>query len=148
MSFQNTLIIQPVTSESGVRASFRLMKQLRPQLCSEDEFWCRCQRQTEEGYILDGLYAEGELVALAGYRIQENLIHGRFMYVDDLVTDNKKRGCGYGQRMMVYLSDQASSTGCKRLILDTPLSNSLGHRFYFRCGLLATSLRFNIQVES
>lgn len=30
---------------------------------------------------------------------------------------------------------------CARLVLDTPLSNSLGHRFYFRCGLLATVLR-------
>ena len=36
--------------------------------------------------------------------------------------------------------------GCSKLVLDTPLSNSLGQRFYFRNGLLATSLRFNMTI--
>jgi hypothetical protein len=31
-------------------------------------------------------------------------------------------------------------------VLDTPLTNSLGHRFYFRNGMLATSLRFNMAI--
>ncbi|MFP1734449.1 GNAT family N-acetyltransferase [Lonsdalea quercina] len=148
MSTQRVSTFRHIVSESDVRASFRLIKQLRPHLSSEDEFWLRWQRQTGEGYILDGLFIDDVLVALAGYRIQENLVHGRFFYVEDLVTSEEQRSCGYGESMMSYLSEQARSSGCGKLVLDTPLSNSLGHRFYFRCGLLATSLRFNIPVES
>ena len=48
----------------------------------------------------------------------------------------------YGERLIVYLLDQARMLGCAKLMLDTPMSNALGHRFYFRCGLLATALRF------
>ncbi|WP_370606136.1 GNAT family N-acetyltransferase [Pantoea ananatis] len=146
MHLGQSFTVKSVTSEADVRASFRLMKQLRPHLFSEDEFWDRWQRQTENGYMLDGIFYEEGPVALAGYRIQENLVHGRFLYVDDLITDENKRGCGYGEGMMTHLAEHARTTGCARLVLDTALSNSLGQRFYFRCGLLATSLRFSINL--
>jgi GNAT superfamily N-acetyltransferase len=87
-------------------------------------------------------------VALAGYRLQENLIHGVHFYVDDLVTDENVRGAGYGRAMLERLKSEARRVGCTRLILDTPLTNALGHRFYFRHGLLARALRFSIDLEA
>jgi GNAT superfamily N-acetyltransferase len=87
-------------------------------------------------------------LVLAGFRVQENLVHGRFLYVDDLVTDSGARGCGYGERLMQHLQEQARLTSCNRLLLDTPMSNCLGHRFYFRCGLLATALRFSLPITA
>ena len=138
--------LRSVSDEADVRSCFRLMRQLRPHLASEAEFLDRWQRQAAQGYRLAGLFDGSEAVALAGYRVQENLVHGRFLYVDDLVTDAPLRGSGYGERLMAYLRDQASALGCAKLVLDTPLSNSLGHRFYFRCGLLASALRFNVPV--
>jgi hypothetical protein len=38
--------------------------------------------------------------------------------------------------------EEGQALGCARLVLDTPLTNVLGHRFYYRNGLLATALRF------
>jgi hypothetical protein len=32
-------------------------------------------------------------------------------------------------------------------VLDTPLSNVLGHRFYYRNGLLAGALRFGMNMQ-
>jgi hypothetical protein len=32
-------------------------------------------------------------------------------------------------------------------VLDTPLTNVLGHRFYYRNGLLARALRFNHMID-
>jgi ribosomal protein S18 acetylase RimI-like enzyme len=85
-------------------------------------------------------------LALAGYRVQENLVHGQFLYVDDLVTASDVRGQGHGERLMAFLCEQARVLGCGKLVLDTPLDNALGHRFYFRCGLLASALRFNLPI--
>jgi hypothetical protein len=31
-------------------------------------------------------------------------------------------------------------------VLDSGLANALGHRFYYRHGLLATALRFNLPL--
>lgn len=122
------------------------MRQLRPQLASEVEFLERWRRQAANGYRMAGLFDGSVTVALAGYRVQENLVHGRFLYVDDLVTDAAQRGSGNGERLMAHLRDQARALGCGKLVLDTPLSNALGHRFYFRCGLLANALRFNVPI--
>ena len=134
--------VEAVETIEAARAVYPLMAQLRPHLADAGEFLERWARQCEDGYRLVALYAEGTPVALAGYRQQENLVHGTFLYVDDLVTDAGCRSKGYGERLIVYLLDQARVLGCAKLLLDTPMSNALGHRFYFRCGLLATAVRF------
>ena len=67
--------------------------------------------------------------------------------MDDLVTDALLRGNGHGERLMAHLREQARVLRCGKLVLDTPLSNALGHRFYFRCGMLASALRFNLPIQ-
>lgn len=145
---QQPLTLRSIDDETAVLGCFWLMRQLRPQLSSEAEFLERWRRQAANGYRMAGLFDGSETVALAGYRVQENLVHGRFLYVDDLVTDAAHRGSGNGERLMAHLRDQARALGCGKLVLDTPLSNALGHRFYFRCGLLASALRFNVPIEA
>ncbi|TDR81515.1 GNAT family N-acetyltransferase [Paludibacterium purpuratum] len=136
-----------IDDAAGVQNCFELMRQLRPQLGSVAEWLAYWQRQSAQGYRLAGVLDGSQPVALAGYRVQENLVHGRYLYVDDLVTDAAQRSRGHGERLMAHLRDQARALGCGKVILDTPLSNALGHRFYFRCGLLASSLRFNVPIE-
>ncbi|ABF10311.1 GNAT superfamily N-acetyltransferase [Cupriavidus metallidurans] len=135
--------IRGIDTPGDVAAAFPLMHQLRPHLQDADELVTRWQRQTGDGYRLVGLWNDGPLVALAGYRYAENLVYGPYCYVDDLVTDAAARSGGYGQMLMDWLKTKAHAQGCARLVLDTPLDNVLGHRFYYRNGLLARALRFN-----
>ncbi len=138
--------VEPVDSIAAALAVHPLIVQLRPHLADADEFLERWGRQCKAGYRLVVLRDAGTPVALAGYRLQENLVHGTFLYVDDLVTDARCRSSGYGEQLIRYLQEQAHEAGCSKLVLDTPMSNALGHRFYFRCGLLATALRFSTEV--
>jgi GNAT superfamily N-acetyltransferase len=140
------LEIRPVDAEREVAACFPLMRQLRPHLASAEEFVTRWRRQSAAGYRLIALWRADAPVALAGFRTQENLVHGVYLYVDDLVADESARGVGHGRLMMDRLEAEARVLGCTRLVLDTPLSNALGHRFYFRQGLLARALRFSIDL--
>lgn len=141
-----TFAIRRVEGEADVAACFPLMRQLRPHLASTEELLARWRRQTPEGYRLVALWDAGGPVSVAGYRLQSNLIHGLNLYVDDLVTDEARRSGGHGQRLMEWLKEEARALGCVRLVLDTPLANVLGHRFYYRNGLLATALRFGIPL--
>lgn len=138
--------IRPIEDEAAVRACFAVMHQLRPHLADADELVARWRRQVEDGYRLIAVWRGGEPVALAGYRLQENLVYGPFLYVDDLVTDNRLRSSGLGNLLMDHLKAEAVRLGCARLVLDTPLSNVLGHRFYYRNGLLAGALRFGFNT--
>jgi GNAT superfamily N-acetyltransferase len=134
--------IRYVDTPEEVALCYALMRQLRPHLASESEFVERWHRQSADGYRLLAIWQGAQPVALAGYRVQENLIHGRFFYVDDLVTDEAQRGGGYGRLLMDRLKNEARVLNCSKLALDTALSNSLGQRFYFREGLLSRALRF------
>ena len=132
--------------EAEIAACYTLMRQLRPHLSSPEEFIERWRRQAADGYRILALWQndDAEPRALAGYRITENLIHGKFLYVDDLIADQSERSRGYGARLLVKLKEEGRAQGCKKLVLDTGLDNYLAHRFYFRQGLLAQALRFNI----
>jgi GNAT superfamily N-acetyltransferase len=144
---QSVSEIRPVDAERDVAACFPLMRQLRPHLASEEEFVTRWRRQSADGYRLMALWQADAPVALAGYRVEENLVHGVHLHVDDLVTDESARGAGHGRLMMDRLKAEALALGCTRLLLGTPLANALGHRFYFRQGLLARALRFSIDLD-
>jgi GNAT superfamily N-acetyltransferase len=136
-----------VETEKEARTCFELLRELRPHLASEDAFVEQWQRQKTSGYRLLMLRQGEALLALAGFRLQENLVHGLHLYVDDLVTRESARSSGYGQIMMNRLKEEARRLCCEKLLLDTPLNNVLGHRFYYREGLFATALRFSLTIE-
>ncbi|MBV8055720.1 MAG: GNAT family N-acetyltransferase, partial [Deltaproteobacteria bacterium] len=60
-----------------------------------------------------------DVKSVAGFRITENLDNGRFMYVDDLVTNSNERSEGYGQRLFDWLQEYATREGCIALTLDS-----------------------------
>jgi len=139
---------QQPQSAQDLRACYPLMQQLRPHLHSEAEFVTRIQRQWQDGYRLLTLVQDELVLALAGYRLQENLVYGKFLYVDDLVTAPAVRSNGYGARLLEQLSLLAQQSACQRLVLDTGLANALAQRFYFRQGLLSSSMRFGKPIDA
>ncbi|CAG9168233.1 GNAT family N-acetyltransferase [Cupriavidus respiraculi] len=139
----DTPTIRHADSEAELIACFDVMRQLRPNLRTPDALLAAVTRQREQGYRVLAAWAGDRPVALAGYRPLENLIHGRFLYVDDLVSADDRRGQGHGERLLAALSDLGRAQSCRRLVLDTALSNSLAQRFYFRVGLLAMGLHFS-----
>lgn len=126
-----------------LEACFPVMHELRPRLSGCAEFLARMERQFQAGYRLLAAWDVDRPVGLAGYRPEENLIHGRFLYVDDLVVAGTCRRGGIGARLLDYISEECRRLDHPTLVLDTALDNSLGQRFYFRYGMLARGLRFS-----
>lgn len=124
------------------RACYAVMRELRPHLRSEEEFMQRTGRAADESYRILAAWEQGKVTALAGYRFQENLVYGKFLYVDDLVSAEHARGKRWGERLLKALDVVAAEAGCVRLVLDTGMTNALAQRFYFRQGLLTSSIRF------
>jgi ribosomal protein S18 acetylase RimI-like enzyme len=116
-------------------ACLPVIAQLRPFLRSETE-WCgRAAAQAEAGYRVLAAWDGGRVLAVAGYRIMENLIHGRFLYVDDLVTAEAQRGRRLGAALLQELSAIGCARNCRRLVLDTAAANTKARLFYKREGL-------------
>ena len=136
------MTIRPARSEADLAACFPVMQALRPHLSGPAEFIERALRQFEQGYHLLAAWSADTVVGAAGYRMGENLIRGRFCYVDDLVVADDHRRHGLGAKLLDAVAAEARSEGIGRLTLDTALDNVLGQRFYFRYGMLPGSLRF------
>lgn len=123
-----------------------LMRQLRPHLESAEQFLEIYRRQAASGYRLLARWSGETPVALAGYRVSENLIHRQHIYVDDLVTDPAFRSLGHGRALLDFLLGEAKVLGCDRLVLDSATSNVDAHRFYQSAGLSAGGLHFAINL--
>jgi GNAT superfamily N-acetyltransferase len=137
-----TITLRHAEAESELAACFPVIRELRPHLADVREFLSRAQRQFTGGYRLLAAWQGAQPLGLAGYRVQENLIRGRFCYVDDLVVAASARRGRIGARLLDAVGDEARALGITRLVLDTAIDNALGQRFYFRYGMLPTGLHF------
>lgn len=129
-------------SEHAFAASFELMRVLRPHLADSAAYVAQLVRQTEQGYRLLAAWDGERMVGLAGYRSLENLLYGRFIYVDDLVVSPELQRGGLGAQLLSAVRHEAVQGFCDHLVLDTGLHMPLAQRFYFRQGLLARGMHF------
>ena len=137
--------IHPLTDEAAIRAAWPLVAQLRPHL-EADALVTQLQRQFGEGFRANVLYDDGVPRAYAGWRVHENLVYGRHMYVDDLVTDETARSRGYGKAMLDWLKAEAERLDCARLQLDSGTWRKDAHAFYLREGLRIEAFHFGIAL--
>ena len=138
--------IRPAGDEAGLRAAWPVVAQLRPHL-DEDAFVAQALRQRAEGWQATVLVEDGVVRAFAGWRVQEMLAHGRFLYVDDLVTDTRVRSAGHGKALLDWLKAQAVRLGCDNLQLDSGTQRIDAHAFYLRERLRIVSFHFKGGLE-
>lgn len=140
--------IRIAASDDEIAACYTVMRELRPHVAA-DEFVARVRRQEVDGYRLAYVAASVGVVAVAGFRIGENLAWGRFLYVDDLVTLPAFRSMGYGAELLAWLKGRAAADGCQQMHLESGVQRKDAHRFYEREGMTMTSLHFvaNLAVK-
>jgi len=141
------MIVRIATTNEEIRSCHPVMRQLRPAY-GPDELVAKIRRQEPDGYRLALLIDEGEVVAVAGYRISENLAWGKFLYVDDLVTDAERRSKGYGRRLLEWLAATAREAACDELHLDSGVQRFGAHRFYLLQGMNITSHHFQLGLPA
>lgn len=134
-----------VTREEISRC-FPILFQLHPEL-TEDEFWSQVQRQQRDGYQLVYLEDECKVRSVAGFRITEMLCRGKFLYIDDLVTEQASRSQGYGAALFDWLVAYAREHQCSQVDLDCAVHRKDSHRFYFRQRMNIARYHFDLKLD-
>ena len=137
--------IKQVISDADIDKSFAVMSQLRPHILPED-FTDLVKLQMREGYRLACAMEADEVVAVAGYRIVQGLAWGKFLYVDDLVTDANKRSRGIGKTLVHWLIDEAKRNGCAEFHLDSGVQRKAAHKFYEREGMELLAYHYKLKL--
>jgi GNAT superfamily N-acetyltransferase len=141
------LTLIDVTGASGALAepawlarAESLHRDLRPQLPAD--YAGAMARVFASGGRLVLATRDDAVLGLAVWRVLENTMFGRFLYVDDLVTDSALRSRGVGKVLLSRCEALAVELGCRELVLDSGVQRAQTHRFYFREGLAIRAFNF------
>ena len=104
----------------------------------------RCRRG---GLRLACIREDGRVVAVAGYRIANNLFCGKHLYVDDLVTAESERSKGHGKALLAWLRALAVENDCDVFHLDSGVQRKRAHQFYLREGMDLSSYHFSERLK-
>lgn len=138
---EGSMTVKIARTRDETRRCFPVMGQLRPHL-AEPEFLERVELQRKEGYTLAYLEEGNAVVACAGYRTGHTLYSGHYLYVDDLVTDDRLRSQGHGKKLLAWLEAEARRLGCDTFCLDSGLWRTRTHEFYRQNGMKENSYHF------
>jgi GNAT superfamily N-acetyltransferase len=129
MAFDITL----AETDADILATYDVMSQLRPDIPRSDYLRLVRLQESEVGFQLASLRDDdARIISVAGFRLCRSLGWGKFLYVDDLVSDQTRRSRGAGRAMFQWLVESAQKAGCDELRLDSALWRNEAHRFYLR----------------
>ena len=126
--------IREVSERKDLERAFPVMKELRTHLDKEAYLSGYDEAHRNGGYKMVVIERGGEILAVMGYRILTDYVHGRHLYVDDLVTTKDHRSAGHGARLLKFAENEARQLGCSGLRLCTGIENEAGKKFYEREG--------------
>lgn len=133
--------------EALLAECFPVMRQLRPNLANARAFLAQIRRQQAQGYRLACLIDNRRVAACAGFRLRESLASGRHLLIDDLVTAEDLRAHGYGDTLFEWLIAEARRENCVQIQVDSGLTRTGAHRFYFRKNMAISGFRFTLRLD-
>ena len=126
---------------------FPLLKELRPQLDLEEYLRLYKEAKLRDDYKLVGLVRGDYCVALMGYRVLYDFVHGKHLYVDDLVVTKDLRSQGFGKKLLDFAVEEARRLECQGLRLSAGAENQDGRRFYEREGWSLRSVTYKLKLS-
>lgn len=126
--------VRSCTRPEELKQAFAILHDLRPHLTEESFHTLYEAARKADGYEIVGLYEGERCVAVMGYRVLHDFVHGKHLYIDDLVTDPALRSKGFGKRLLEFAEKESERLGCRGLRLCTGTQNEKGMRFYEREG--------------
>src|SRR5688572_1933111 len=127
-----------------IAATWPVMRQLRPHLDAEAYLDRVLRLQAERDFKLARMRADGTVVAVAGLRFGEWLHGGRYLEIEDFVTDENRRSEGYGGQFFDWIAAFGRDAGCRHLRLLSGGQREAAHRFYRRKGMSLDAYYFSL----
>jgi len=123
-------LIKECTTPTQWKEIYPVIKQLRTHL-SEKEFLEIVEKAIKvHQYKLYGVWEGNEVMGAVGFMPMTTLYYGDFIWICDLVTDNKKRSKGYGTQLIDFVETYAIERSYFTIALSSGINRLDAHRFY------------------
>jgi GNAT superfamily N-acetyltransferase len=138
--------ITVAASEQEISDCYSVMAELRPHI-RPDEFLPTVKRLAEISGFQLAYLTDGEIKAVAGFRISEWLAGGKYLEIEDLVAKSGERSKGYGGELFDWLVEHAKANNCLQVRLVSRVSRLDAHRFYLRKGMDHEAHYFSMRLK-
>lgn len=138
--------IKVAETDKEIERCFPVLLQLRMHL-TPSGFIQQVRRMMDKyGYRLVYLEEDGQIKAVAGFRITEMLSRGQFLYIDDLIIPVRHRSKGYGSALFKWLLDYARHHECAEVHADPGAQWRDAYGFYLRNGMQINGYHFMLRL--
>jgi GNAT superfamily N-acetyltransferase len=139
-------IITLAKSEQEILDCYPVMAELRPHT-KRDDFVLTIKRLAETANLQLAYLNNGEVKAVAGFRISEWLAGGKYLEIEDLVTKSDERSKGYGGDLFDWLVKHAEENDCDHIRLISRVTRFDAHRFYLNKRMIIEAYYFSRQLK-
>ncbi|MEE9409259.1 MAG: GNAT family N-acetyltransferase [Polaribacter sp.] len=85
-------------------------------------------------YECAGLFIDDKLVGISGLWYSTRHYVGKTVEPDHVIIDGTYRGQGLGKQFFNWIDQHVKNKGCESIELNTYVSNSKSHKFYYNEG--------------
>lgn len=139
--------IRVVRTDDEIARCYPVLAELRPHLQTAEFVATIRGLAARTGFRLAYL-SDGDVKAVAGYRVSEWLHAGKYLEIEDLVTTSAARSSGYGGQLFDWLVAEARREGCRQLRLLSGVKRTDAHRFYERKGMVHEAKYFSLTLDT
>jgi ribosomal protein S18 acetylase RimI-like enzyme len=136
------LTLREIDTLEDRQRCYEVLQELRPKLTWTQFVCMNAMAGARDEFRMAGLFTDKECVAVMGYRVLYDFVHGKHVYVDDLVVTNRLRSKGIGAMLLAYAERRSRELECDGMRLCTGVENTSAISFYKRNGWLAGSVAF------
>lgn len=118
-----------LTDEKEILDTYPLLAQLYEEL-SYEQYESYIKDLLPLGYRRIVVLEDGNAIASAGLLEGVHFRFGKYMYINDLITDSAHRSRGIGKALIHWIQQNAIERGCKSIKLASNVNRHKAHRFY------------------
>ncbi len=85
-------------------------------------------------YTCFGIFVNAKLVGIASGWLTTRFYSGKQLEIDNVIVNKEFRSKGLGAEFLAYIEQWAVQEGCLTVELNTYVTNSKSHKFYFNQG--------------
>lgn len=126
--------VRKITTHADLEAVYPVIRELRTHLTFQDYISLIAEAKVRDEYELVAVFNGEQCIAAMGFRVLYDFVHGKHLYIDDLVVTESCRSQGVGVELLKYAERVGLEKKCKGLRLWTGSENVGGKKFYEREG--------------
>ncbi len=136
--------IQLALSDDSIQKCWTAFKELYPQLKKSDFLFQIRKLQIDAGYTLVFIEKEAEAVAFLGFRISEDLAHGKYLLINEVYVQKQQAQAHFVEELLDWTIEYAKTKKCEQIFMDISSQNPQDSRLLEGRGFRALSQRFGL----